>query len=45
MFVGASRQSIHRVLKTLMEEGLIALHYGSIELLDLERLKAKADFL
>lgn len=45
MFVGASRQSIHRVLKGLAEEGLIALHYGSIELLDLNRLKAKADFL
>ena len=45
MFVGASRQSIHRVLKGLTEEGLIALHYGSIELLDLDRLKTKADFL
>jgi CRP/FNR family transcriptional regulator, cyclic AMP receptor protein len=45
MFVGASRQSIHRVLKSLTEESLIALHYGSIELLDLDRLKAKADFL
>jgi CRP/FNR family cyclic AMP-dependent transcriptional regulator len=45
MFVGASRQSIHRVLKGLTEEGLIALHYGSIELLDLDRLKARADFL
>lgn len=45
MFVSVSRQSIHRVLKTLTTEGLIALHYGSIELLHLEGLKAKAEFL
>ncbi len=45
MFVGVSRQSIHRNLKNLVAEGLIALHYGSIELLNLEGLKARADFL
>jgi CRP/FNR family transcriptional regulator len=45
MFVSVSRQSVHRVLKSLVEEGLIALHYGSIELLDLEGLRAKAEFL
>ena len=45
MFVSVSRQSIHRTLKSLVAEGLIALHYGSIELLHLEGLKAKADFL
>lgn len=45
MFVSVSRQSIHRVLKGLVAEGLIALRYGSIELLNLERLKAKAEFL
>ncbi|WP_054164737.1 Crp/Fnr family transcriptional regulator [Rhodopseudomonas sp. AAP120] len=44
-FVSVSRQSIHRVVKSLAAEGLIALHYGSIELLHLDRLKAKAEFL
>ena len=45
MFVGVSRQSIHRVLKGLTTDGLIALHYGSIELLELGALKARAEFL
>lgn len=45
MFVSVSRQSIHRIVKSLAAEGLIALHYGSIELLHLEGLKAKAEFL
>jgi CRP/FNR family transcriptional regulator len=45
IFVSASRQSIHRIVKSLAAEGMIALHYGSIELLDLDRLKAKAEFL
>ena len=45
MFVGVSRQSVHRVLKGLTTDGLIALHYGSIEMLDLRGLKAKAEFL
>lgn len=45
MFVSVSRQSIHRTLKSLAAEGLIALHYGSIELLHLDGLKTKAKFL
>ncbi|WP_197707357.1 Crp/Fnr family transcriptional regulator [Sphingobium sp. LB126] len=45
MFVSVSRQSIHRIFKSFVAEGLIALHYGSIEVLDLEGLKAEADFL
>ncbi len=45
MFVGVSRQSVHRVLKTLIAEGLIVLHYGAIELRDLEGLKIRAQFL
>lgn len=45
MLVTVSRQSIHRTLKSLAAEGLIELHYGSIELLDLEGLKARAEFL
>lgn len=45
MFVSVSRQSVHRVLKSLVAEELIALHYGSIELLRLDGLKVKADFL
>lgn len=44
-FVSVSRQSVHRIVKTLAAEGLIALHYRSIELLHLDRLKAKAEFL
>lgn len=45
MFVSVSRQSVHRVLKGFAAEGLIALHYGSIELLHLDGLKTKAEFL
>ena len=45
MFVSVTRQSTHRILKSLAAEGLIALHYGSIELLHLEGLRAKAEFL
>jgi CRP-like cAMP-binding protein len=43
--VSVSRQSVHRIVKTLAAEGLIALHYRSIELLHLDRLKEKAEFL
>lgn len=45
MFVSVSRQSVHRILRSLVTEGLVALHYGSIELLNLDGLKAKAAFL
>ncbi|WP_439817936.1 Crp/Fnr family transcriptional regulator [Zavarzinia sp. CC-PAN008] len=45
MFVSVSRQSVHRVLKGLVADGLIALHYGAIELRDLDGLRARAEFL
>lgn len=45
MLVSVSRQSIHRILKSFAADGLIALHYGSIELLNLEGLRARAEFL
>lgn len=45
MFVGVSRQSIHRVLKTLAGQDLIGLRYGAIELRNLPALKAKAQFV
>lgn len=40
LMLGVSRQSANKALRTLEARGLIALHYGGIELLDLPALAA-----
>jgi CRP/FNR family cyclic AMP-dependent transcriptional regulator len=40
--MGVSRQTINRALKTYSEEGLVAVRYADIELLDIPGLMAKA---
>lgn len=41
--VGASRQSVNRVLQQMQAYGLIALDYNTIEIVDQERLRGLAD--
>jgi len=40
LMLGVSRQTVNKALKGLEAEGLLALHYGEIALLDLEALQA-----
>lgn len=42
LLLGVSRQSVSKALQTLAGEGLLALHYGEIELLDTAALQALA---
>jgi len=42
LMLGVSRQSANKALRTLEARGVIALRYGSIELLDLDRLMEAA---
>jgi CRP-like cAMP-binding protein len=39
LMVGASRQSVSKVLQAFQEDGLIAIEYGSVLILDLVRLQ------
>jgi len=39
-----SRQTVNQMLKELEGEGLLALGRGHIEIIDLEKLKLKAQF-
>lgn len=40
LMLGVSRQTVNKALKSLAAEGLLALHYGEIELLDPAALQA-----
>lgn len=40
LMLGISRQTVSRILNALAVQGLVALHYGEIELLDLAALRA-----
>lgn len=40
LMLGVSRQTVNKALKSLEAEGLLALHYGEIALLDLTALQA-----
>jgi CRP-like cAMP-binding protein len=42
MMVGASRQSVNKVLKQFQKEGLIRTEYGSLVILELKQLKMRA---
>jgi CRP/FNR family cyclic AMP-dependent transcriptional regulator len=42
MLVGASRQTVNKVLQQFQKEGLLRTEYGSLVILELERLKLKA---
>ena len=42
LMVGASRQTVNRVLRQFQDEGLILIEYGTLVVLALERLKIKA---
>lgn len=40
LMVGASRQTVNKVLRRFQEDGLIFLEYGRIQILDIERLQS-----
>ncbi|MEO3759676.1 Crp/Fnr family transcriptional regulator [Mycobacterium sp. B14F4] len=40
--LGVQRPSINKILKELEREGLVAIHYAGIDILDLDRLRTKA---
>lgn len=42
MMVGASRQSIKKVLHQFQAEGLLRTEYGNLVILEFERLKLRA---
>lgn len=40
--LGVQRPSLNKILKELERDQLIAIHYAGIDILDLDRLRAKA---
>jgi CRP/FNR family cyclic AMP-dependent transcriptional regulator len=43
MLIGASRQTINKILKQFEKDGLVHLGYSSVELLDIDALKRQAE--
>ena len=42
LMVGASRQAVNRVLQRFQKNGLIAIHYGGVQIFDIDRLQQVA---
>jgi CRP-like cAMP-binding protein len=42
MMVGASRQAVNKVLQRFQDDGLITIDYGSVHVLDIDRLRSAA---